>query len=139
MESGVNLEALRAEILALHQTTIAAHWDKDVEFFTQGLSEHYLSVSNGEIRRPTVEEIRSQFSDYLPNTTFTEYRDLREPIIGFSQDGSLAWSIVQVKVAGTRRLEDGSERALDFVCAWITLYERQGDRWLRLAEISTFR
>ena len=78
-------------------------------------------------------------SDYLNNTTFTEYRDLQEPIIGFSKDGSVAWSIVQVKVAGKRTIENGAERDLDFTCAWITLYERQGDKWLRLTEVSNFK
>jgi hypothetical protein len=48
-------------------------------------------------------------------------------------------SIVQVKVAGTRHLGDGSQRELDFTCAWLTLYQRQGDRWMRTAEVSTFK
>jgi hypothetical protein len=64
---------------------------------------------------------------------------LREPIIGISQDGSLAWSIVQVKVAGRRKMEDGVEVKLNFICAWITLFERQGERWLRRGEVSSFK
>jgi hypothetical protein len=78
-------------------------------------------------------------SDYLDHTTFTEYRDLQEPIIGFSKDGSVAWSIVQVKVAGKRTLNDGTERDLDFTSAWITLYERHADKWIRLGEVSNFK
>ena len=78
-------------------------------------------------------------SNYLPNTRFSEYRDLAEPIVGVSDDGSLGWSIVQVKVAGTRMMEDGTERELDFTCAWLTLYERQDGRWMRTAEVSTFK
>jgi hypothetical protein len=130
---------LRSEILDLHTATIDAHWDKDVDFFVQDISEEYFSVGNGEIRHPTKEEMRSEFSSYLNNTTFTEYRDLREPIISFSKDGSLAWSIVQVKVAGSRTRDDGGEREMDFTCAWITLYERRGDGWIRLGEVSNFK
>jgi hypothetical protein len=81
------------------------------------------------------EEIAAQFTDYLSQTTFSEYRDLREPIVGFSKDGSLAWSVVQVKVAGSRRMDDGTGQNLDFTCAWITLYERDGDGWIRLGEV----
>jgi hypothetical protein len=76
----------------------------------------------------TAEEMRASFSSYLNGTTFTEYRDLREPIIGFSDDGSVAWSVVRVKVAG-RTMDDGSERDLDFTCAWITLYRRMEDQY----------
>jgi hypothetical protein len=62
---------------------------------------------------------------------------LDKPIIGFSKDGSLAWSIVKVKVAGHRNMEDGSQKEFDVTYAWITLYKRQGDRWIRTVEVST--
>jgi len=127
---------MKSEILDLHRALIDAHLNKDVDFFVQDLSEDYTSVSRGEIRKPTIEETRSSFSSYLDNTTFTEYRDLCEPIIGFSKDGSIAWSIVQVKVAGRRTMDDGSKRDIDSTWAWLTLYERQGDKWIRLAEVS---
>ncbi len=134
-----DFEALRLEILELHKATIDAHWQKNVDFFVKDMAKDYLFVQNGEIQRPQKDEITTKMSDYLNNTTFTEYRDLQEPIIGFSKDGSVAWSIVQVKVAGKRRMDDGTERDLDFTCAWITLYERQGDKWIRLAEVSNFK
>lgn len=136
MKSDIDLSQ---EILNLHKTEIDAHLNKDVDFFVQDISEDYLAVSGGEIRKPTLEETRLKFSNYLNNTVFAEYRDLCEPIIGFSKDGSLAWSIVQVKVVGRRTMDDGSERDLDFTCAWITLYGRQDDKWVRLADVSTFK
>lgn len=46
--------------------------------------------------------------------------------------------VVKVKVTG-RTEDDGSERNPDFTCAWITLYRRQGDRWMRLGEVSRFK
>ena len=103
------------------------------------MAKDYLFVQNGEIQRPQKDEITTKMSDYLNNTTFTEYRDLQQPIIGFSKDGSVAWSIVQVKVAGKRKMDDGTERDLDFTCACITLYERQEDKWIRVAEVSNFK
>lgn len=137
-QASPDFEKSKAEILDLHKTFVDAHWNKDVDFFSEGLSENYFSVGDGEIRRPTQEEIRAQFVCYLNNTTFTEYRFLQEPIIGFSKDGSMAWSIAQIKVAGQRTMDDGSQRDMDFICAWITLWEREGDQWVRLGEVSTF-
>jgi len=138
-QSNPDFDVLRSEILDLHKSTIDAHLNKNVDFFVQDLAEDFMSVSNGEIHYPPKEEIRSKFSSYLTNTTFTEYRDLTEPIIGFSKDGSFAWSVVQVKVAGKRTMDDGSEGDLDFTCAWITLYERQENKWIRLGEVSNFK
>jgi hypothetical protein len=134
-----DFEALRSEILELHRSTIGAHLNNEVDFLVENLSADFMSVSNGEIEYPTKEELRSRFSSYLNNTTFSEYADLREPIIGFSKDGSVAWSVVQVKVAGKRKMDDGTQRDLDFTCAWITLYEREGSRWVKLAEVSNFK
>jgi hypothetical protein len=138
IEPRTDLEALRSEISRFHKTLLDAHWEKDVEFFTQDLSEDFLTVSEGEIRKPTLDDIYTTTSNYLNNTTFTEYRYLREPTIGISKDGSMAWSIAQVSVVGTRNMEDSSERDVDFICRWITVFERQDGKWIRRTEVSSF-
>jgi hypothetical protein len=125
--------------MELHRMNIEAHLNKNVDYFVQNLSDEFMSVSNGEIDFPAKEEIRSNFSGYLNSTTFSQYADLREPIVGFSKDGSVAWSVMQVRVAGKQMLDDDAERDLDFTCAWITLYEREGSRWIKLAEVSNFK
>jgi len=130
---------LRREILDLHQQTIDAHWKKDVGFFARHMADDYFAVQNGEIRNPNREEIEAEYERYLTTTTFTEYRDLREPIVGFSNDGSIAWSIVQVKVAGRDRNESGAEGDFGLTWAWITLYGRKGGRWVWLGEASNFK
>jgi len=56
-----DFEVWRSEILALHEKEIEAHLNKDVKFFVQDISKEYIAVSYGEIRKPTIEEIRSQF------------------------------------------------------------------------------
>ena len=58
-------------------------------------------------------------------------------MIWISKDGLTAWSIVKVKVAGGRKLDDGSTKDFDVIFAWITVYEKQGDEWKRLIEVST--
>ena len=113
----IDFEKLKQEILEHHRRAIQAHWDKDVEFLVQDMSDDFFSVANGEIRHPCREEARATFTDYLTHTTFTEYRDLVEPEVGFSDDGSVAWANVQVKVSGERREDDGTRRPIDFVCA----------------------
>ena len=130
-------EVLKDQILGLHQKLIDAHFEKNLDFFTQGLSDNFISVKNGEIARPTLQQISESYKDYINNTTFSEYRDLQEPIIGFSEDGSIGWSIVQVKVMGDRNLEDGTVRKVNFVCAWLTLYEMSDIGWRILTEVST--
>ena len=132
-------DKLREELLEHHNRSIKAHFEKNVEYLLHDLSQDFFAISNAEIMHPTAEEQRENFTDYLTHTSFSEYRDLVEPEIGFSDDSSLAWMNVKVKVSGTRVNDDGSTRPVNFICAWLTLYRREGDRWLRLGEVSTWR
>lgn len=134
-----NKEELRNEILAIHHNLIRAHLEKDPGFFVRNLSDNFLSVKDGDILHPDIEEYRADMDEYIQNTTFTEYRDLQEPIIGFSGDRTVAWAIFQVVVRGERNLPDGTVRKIDFTCAWLTLYRKVKDDWVVEAEVSTFK
>jgi len=134
-----DFDKLRSEILAKHKMMIEAHWQKDADHIVSDMADNFMFVQGGDITRPGKDEVKERMEAYLNTTTFSEYRDLQEPVIGFSKDGSTAWSIVQVKIAGRRKNQDGSERDMDFTCAWITLYEKQWKEWIRLAEVSNFK
>jgi hypothetical protein len=134
-----DFDKMRSEILDLHNNVIDAHLNKDVDFFVKDIADDYFSVGNGEIRNPAKEEISARFKNYLNSTTFTEYKNLQEPVIGFSEDGSVGWSIVQVNVAGKRTMDGGIDRDFDNTFAWITLYQRQDDKWIRLGEVSNYK
>lgn len=135
----VDNEDLKKEILAIHHNLIKAHLEKNPEFFIQNLSDDFITIKNGDVFHPTKDEIHANMADYIKNTTFTEYKDLHEPIIGFSDDGTVAWSIVQVLVQGERKLTDGTFRKINFTCAWLTLYKHSGKNWIVKAEVSTFK
>lgn len=136
-ETKPDYEKIKGEILALHQKQLNAHWQKDIPFFTKDLADDYFSVGRGEIRHPTKEEITAQFTRYLGQTEFTKYENVEEPIVGYSDDGSVAWSIVRVNVAGVYTHDDGAPEEFDDTWAWITLFKRDGDKWLRMGEVST--
>ncbi len=102
-------------------------------------SDSFFSVDRGEVSFPSAAEREAMFRSYLGATTFTEYRDLRKPIVRVSGDGSLAWMVVQVEVSGTQRAPSGAERSLEFVSAWVMLYEKRDGEWVRAGVASTFK
>ena len=130
---------IKEEISALHKANINAPLEKDISFLTQNISDPYFVVKNGEISRPDFGEIKSNFNDYLKHTTFTEYREVEEPLIGYSNDGSIIWAVGKIKVQGVSKMDDGTEKSLDFTCAWITLYKCVNDKLIRLGDVSTFK
>ncbi len=132
-------EALRAEILELHRSFIKAHLDKDAAYIARFTAPDYVSVSDGRVERMNARQMEARLSDYLGATRFREYRDLAEPVIGVSRDGSLAWAIVQVRTAATQTLPDSSTHSYDVAWAWMTLYRREDGTWSRIADVSTKR
>lgn len=130
---------IREEIATLHKADIDAHLNKNISHLIKNVSDNYFSVKNGEITFPSRQEIESDFKSYLDNTTFSEYLELEEPVIGYSKDGSLIWVIGKIKVAGTQKMSNGKEKNLDFICSWITLYERRKNELIRLGDVSTFK
>jgi SAM-dependent methyltransferase len=133
------VDAWRKEILDIHRSTSEAHWKKDARFFAENMADGYFALKNGDVLFPTREETLKGFEQYLGTTDFSEYRDIRPPIIGFSRDGSVAWAICQVKVAGRDLSEPGPAGEFALVWAWITLYERRDGRWVWLGESSSFK
>jgi len=131
-----DFDALQAEIRAYHDAFIAAHVENRPEFLAQDLCEDYVNVSRGELLRPTKEEILAMFTDYLGHATFSEYRMPEEPRIGFSDDGSVAWSIFRLKVAGTRASSSGTEVHFDDTWGCLILFGRRDGKWVRIAEAS---
>ena len=125
--------------LDLRKTTDRRESLQDAEFIIDDIGEGFFSMSEATITYPTKEDQRKRFTSYLKNTTFTEYRSLTEPEIGFSDDGSIAWGNYQVRVSGYRKAEDGSESEFSFDCAWLWLFRRVGDRWIRIGEVSTWK
>ena len=105
--SGRDQAELRQELLDYHQAFVDAHIDNRPAFMVQDLAEDYINVSRGDLLRQTKEEILEMFTAYLGSTTFTEYRVMEEPTLGFSKDRSVAWSIFRLKVAGTRTTVGG--------------------------------
>ena len=118
-------------LLQLHRDVLRYHMEGDLESWMAGESEDYVSANRGEISRPSVEDRRARLEPYLTATTFTKYRDVVEPVVRVSEDGTLGWVICQIEIEGERGGEEiGSE------WAWIELYAKQDGEWRRVGNVS---
>lgn len=130
-----DLDRLRA----LHEKVIRAHRQSNVELILEDEAPDYVVANRGEVTRPTLEERRQRLGAYLRSTAFQEYRDLNEPVVTISSDGTLGWVIVQVQASGIQTTELGEKEPVEFVSAWIELYEKRDGRWLRVGNVSNFK
>ncbi len=129
----------RAALLSLHQTVMTAHLEGDIEPWMAIESDDYVSANRGEITFPTKAERRAARAPYLTSTRFHVYRDLRDPIVTVSSDGTLGWVIAEVEGEGLREGEDGHAEPMRFISAWIELYRRDGEAWALIGNVSNFR
>lgn len=126
------------QILELHKAVLDAHKAGDVDGLLAAEPGEIVSVSRGEVLFPTKSERVRSFERYLKSTEFEEYRDLIDPIIRVSEDGTLGWLIAQVKIPGTQAGNEERVR-IDSVWAWIELYEKRNGRWYRVGEVSNVK
>lgn len=126
-------------VRALHAKTMRAHKESNAALLLEDQAPDMLIVNRGAVTRPTLGERRASFGSYLGRTVFSEYRDLVEPIVKVSNDGSLGWVIVQVAARGVQTDEDGTKKPIEFISAWIELYEKRNGRWYGIGNVSNFR
>jgi glutamine synthetase len=129
----------REQLLQLHKRILQNHLDGDLDDWLRFESEEYVLANRGEVSFPGKRERASAIGPYFKRSKFKAYRDLIEPIIRVSRDGTLGWVIVQVEAEGVSRKEDGAQEPIHFVSAWIELYEKKDGRWLRIGNVSNFK
>lgn len=125
-------------LLALHREGITAHLELDVDRLMAAEANDSIFVSRGEISRPSLEDRRRMFAGYFQAAEFETYRDMVDPVVKVSADGTLGWVIAQVEVVGTQAAPGGERSELAFVSAWIELYEKRDGEWARIGNVSNF-
>lgn len=117
------------EILKLHNLQRDYHFNKDSISFANQLSKNFISVNKGVISQPKKNETISRYNGYFSSVEFIKWDDVTEPIIRFSEDGTLAYTIVDkiVKVARKNEAEETIEGETHFV--WTAIYKKYGNEW----------
>ncbi|WP_420627481.1 hypothetical protein [Candidatus Leptofilum sp.] len=127
------------QLLKLHQKVLEAHLKSNVELILEDENDSYVVANRGTVAHPTKEERRQRLDPYLQATIFEEYRDEITPVVQISPEGMLGWVIVQVYARGTQKTQDGNAAPIEFVSAWIELYEKRANRWFRTGNVSNFK
>ncbi|HYF30865.1 MAG TPA: hypothetical protein VD993_07085 [Chitinophagaceae bacterium] len=125
------------DILALIRQERKAHFEKNASLFMSEFSDSMVSVNRGEVRTATMEERRKRIQGYFDSVEFIKWDDVKEPQIRFSDDGSLAYAIIQkqVIVSRTDSLSKKSVDTTDF--AWVSIYRHGKDGWKVECNVST--
>ena len=132
-----DLEKEKKTILSMLQTERKAHFDRDVDLFMPEFAEGMISVNKGEVDTATKEMNKERIGKYFGSVQFIKWDDTVEPIVRFSDDGSLAYAIVQKDVIVTYPDSTGNAFNDTTHYAWSSIYRKQNGEWKVECNIST--
>ena len=124
-----SMASAKKEILELHHAQRDYHFNKDSIAFADQLSEDFISVNRGLISMPERGETLSRYNRYFSSVEFIKWDDVSEPVIKFSDDGSMAYTIVDKIVVVAYDDEAGNRVEEETHFAWTTIYKKHGDEW----------
>ena len=132
-----DLEKEKKTILKMLQTERKAHFDRHVDLFMSEFAEGMISVNKGDVTTATKELNKERISKSFGSVQFIKWDDTAEPIIRFSDDGSLAYAIVQKEVIVTYPDSTGMAPNDTTHYAWSSIYRKQNGQWKVECNIST--
>ncbi len=131
--SAVDLDAERADLLAIHANVRSAHFETDPVGVLAYDADEWINVRDGKVTvRHRAEDLK-MFADYLAGAIYHEWDDIEPPIIRVSDDATVAWMITHVRVSFTQTDEN-----VRFDYAGMETYGKRGGRWIKVAEAGTF-
>lgn len=119
----------KEQILRLHNAQRDYHFNKDSIAFANQLSNQFISVNKGKISSPKQSETISRYYGYFSSVEFLKWDDVSKPVIKFSDDGSMAYTIVDKIVAVTHKDDDGNTVEGKTHFAWTAIYKKYGTEW----------
>lgn len=135
----VDVDAEKIALLRLHLIDVNAHLENDVPALMETIPEEFINVGAGEVIRQSRQEIRDFFTGYLGNAEYERYEDLEVPHAEVSQDGTMGWVISHLAVTRKELDREGGNRTRSFVYAGIMTYEKVDGKWMKVANVSTFK
>jgi hypothetical protein len=96
-----------------------------------------INVNRGVVRTATPEQNKERIGKYFEAVQFIKWDDVAEPVIRFSDDGTLAYAIVQKEVILTYPDSTGKAFYDTANYAWASIYRKQKGGWKVEANIST--
>ena len=124
-----SIEKETENILKMHHSQREYHFNKDSIAFANQLSKNFISVNRGEISKPTKEATISRYNNYFSSVEFVKWDDVTEPIVKFSDDGSVAYTIVDKIITITYKNEKDSLVEEETRFAWTTIYKKYDGEW----------
>ena len=86
-----------------------------------------MEVNRGLIKKPSYSNSRKRFQSYFDAVDFIKWDDVSPPIFSFSDDGTMATSIVDKLVINKNKQEGNRLDTTHY--AWLAVYKKINGKW----------
>lgn len=128
-EQKVSIEEETAKIMDLHNAQRTYHFEKDSINFANQMAKNFISVNKGIISSPTKASNIARYNRYFSSVEFIKWDDVSPPIIKFSDDLSMAYTIVDKIITISYEDENEGTKIEETHFAWTTIYKKYGGAW----------
>lgn len=133
----LDLASAKREVMELHYKQRQYHVEEMPDAFVGLMTDDFMSVNRGKITKPTREASRERFVKYFDLVEFEKWDDLSEPVIRFSDDGSMAYSIVHKEVVVKYQNDSSQWMRGKTEFSWLAVYKKTESGWKVDAVAST--
>lgn len=132
-----DIAAEEKAIRALLQQERKAHFDRNADLFVSEFADSMVSVNKGKVSILSPERNKERIKPYFESVNFIKWDNVAEPVIRFSDDGKMAYAIVQKEVVVTYPDSTGRHLTDTTHYAWVSIYRKKNGEWKVEANIST--
>ncbi len=132
-----NFEKEEETIRRMLEQERKAHFNKDVDMFVAEFADSMISVNKGIVRKLSTEQNKNRIEPYFKSVEFIKWDDTERPVIKFSDDGTLAYAVVQKQVVLTYPDSLGNPFIDTTNYAWVSIYRKGKSGWKVETNIST--
>lgn len=119
----------------LHRKLMAAHCLGDAKMMADLSTDQVIIASRGHINTVTKIDMLNRFTGVFKRVNYTQYHDLKQPIIEVAQSGDIGWVAVNPRAIGKTV---ATEEPFDDQWAWVMLARKTDGQWLNAGNASNY-
>lgn len=128
-ETTLDLNREEEHIMRLHRLQRTHHFTKDSVALANMHSPHFISVNNGVVSQPVLNDLITKYHHYFSAVEFLQWDDKTKPVFRISNDGTQAYTIVEKVVKFRYEDSKGDIKVMESHFAWTTIYKKYNGRW----------
>jgi hypothetical protein len=135
--NGNEPDADRQQILNILKNERIAHLNKNSDLFIAEFADSVYQISNGKVEYISKVQLKKHIVDYFNRSKIVKWDDLQAPVIRFSKDQTMAYTIVKKLVVTEPGQSASAVKKDTIIFSWVSIYGKSGGEWRLACNVST--